>query len=88
MQHFLLSVTIYFLLQLAVAMVEVEGWYLPRFGGGPESGYLAGSVGRALQVAMAEVAEKRPQDPIEYLAVCLHKYSSNLHRTQQVSQIR
>lgn len=53
-------------------------------GGGAESGYLAGSVGRALAVALAEVAEKRPQDPIEYLSLCLRKYSSNLHREQEV----
>ena len=56
-------------------------------GGGPESGYLVGSVGRALQVALAEVAEKRPQDPIEYLAVCLYKHSSNIQRAQEVSKI-
>ena len=55
-------------------------------GGGPESGYLAGSVGKALQVALAEVAEKRPPDPIEYLATCLYKHSSNIQRAQEVSE--
>ena len=55
-------------------------------GGGPESGYLAESVGKALQVALAEVAEKRTPDPIEYLATCLYKHSTNIQRAQEVSE--
>ena len=64
--------------------IGVEKVKIP--GGGPESGYLAGSVGKALQVALAEVAEKRPPDPIEYLATCLYKHSSNIQRAQEVSE--
>ena len=54
-------------------------------GCGPDSNYLAKSVGIALKVALAEVAMKRPSDPIEFLAACLYKYSSNIQRAQEVN---
>jgi hypothetical protein len=47
--------------------------------------YLAQNVGDALEVALAEICQKRPYDPIEYLAQYLYKYAANLQYAQEVS---
>jgi len=39
-----------------------------------EALYLENAIGKPLVKAVAEVCEKRPADPIEYIASFLHKY--------------
>ncbi|XP_041365901.1 uncharacterized protein LOC121380929 [Gigantopelta aegis] len=40
--------------------------------------YVARNLGTALTMALAEIAERRPWDPIEYLAQWLYKYRENI----------
>jgi hypothetical protein len=42
-------------------------------------------IGSALICGLAEVIERRPNDPIEYLANCLYKQVDNVHAEQQVT---
>lgn len=46
--------------------------------------YIAEVLGQPLTAALAEVAEKRPWDPIEFLAQWLYKHKSNLNFHQAV----
>jgi len=46
--------------------------------------YVAQHLGTALTLALAEIAEKRPRDPIEYLGEWLYKYRQTLDENNQV----
>lgn len=54
--------------------------------------YVADHLGHALTMALAEISERRPWDPIEYLAHWLYKYqeNANFNKRQQdlLAQIR
>ena len=39
-----------------------------------DSSYLQANLGSCLKDALAEIVERRPHDPIEYLAKYLYKY--------------
>jgi len=48
--------------------------------------YLQESVGTCLSSCLAEVCEKRPSDPIEYIAHWLYKHVENVAAEKQVSE--
>lgn len=50
----------------------------PTLKGSPDAEYIARVLGTALKQALSEVVEKRPWDPIEYLAQWLYKHKQNL----------
>ena len=53
----------------------------PRTGAKPttlDGKYVAEHLGTALTLALAELAERRPKDPIEYLSMWLYKYKENM----------
>lgn len=48
-----------------------------------EAQYVARTVGPALSKGLAEIVEKRPVDPVEYLAHYLYKFVENRHEAQK-----
>lgn len=50
-----------------------------------DAGYLKEHVGDCLKKCLAEVAEKRPQDPIEFIALWLYKHKINMLYEAQVN---
>jgi hypothetical protein len=47
--------------------------------------YCASVLGEALTIALAEIVDKRPWDPIEFLGHWLQKYAANTARVKRVS---
>lgn len=47
--------------------------------------YVSYNLGSALTLALAEIAERRPWDPIEYLAHWLYKYRENIDFNKKVN---
>lgn len=54
---------------------------------GFDSQYLGRELGQILVKAISEVAEKRPWDPIEYLAQLLYKLSENEAKKEKVTKL-
>ena len=52
-----------------------------------DAGYLKREVGVALRKCLAEVAEKRPYDPIEFIAHWLYKFTDNKNFEEQVRRM-
>lgn len=50
-----------------------------------DTAYLKQSVGDSLSRCLAEVSEKRPRDPIEYIAQWLYKHVENQNFIAQVN---
>ena len=48
--------------------------------------YLKKHLGKCLVDCLVEVSEKRPLDPIEYIAQWLHTYIENVKHAEQVSR--
>ncbi|XP_064613972.1 trichohyalin-like [Liolophura sinensis] len=53
-----------------------------------EGQYLADNLGSALTLALAEIAERRPWDPIEYLAHFLYKFRANMEFEQKERELQ
>lgn len=51
-----------------------------------ESAYIHRHLGEILAKCLAEVMEKRPKDPIEYMAQWIYKYRENELRNKQVDK--
>jgi Dpy-30 motif len=51
-----------------------------------DSKYLRENIGDCLSSCLAEVCEKRPADPIEYIAQWLYKHVDNVEKQKQVSR--
>ena len=49
-----------------------------------DSEYLKQQVGGALAAGLSEVCQKKPVDPIDYLAKWLKKYVQNVHEQEKV----
>ena len=49
--------------------------------------YVAEHMGTALTLALAEIAERRPADPVEYLANWLYKYQETMDYNKKVSYL-
>ena len=49
--------------------------------------YVAEHLGTALTVALAEIAERRPLDPVEYLAHWLYKYQESVNYNKKVGEV-
>ena len=50
-----------------------------------DANYLRETVGECLSKCLAEVCEKRPADPIEYIAQWLYKHAHNVELASQVT---
>jgi len=50
-----------------------------------DSAYLKEHVGQALSLGLAEVCQKKPVDPIDYLSKWLRKHVENLQDNANVS---
>ncbi|ESO87211.1 hypothetical protein LOTGIDRAFT_229340 [Lottia gigantea] len=48
--------------------------------------FLRKHVGESLVICLAEVAEKRPKDPIEYIGQWLHNHIKNQQHQKQVNE--
>ena len=49
--------------------------------------YVAEHLGYALTLALSEISERRPWDPIEYLAHWLYKYQENANHNKRVIKL-
>lgn len=53
-----------------------------------DSDYLKTHLGKCLSDCLTEVSEKRPLDPIEYIAQWLYKHIDNIKNEKQVCFVR